>query len=336
MPTIHDVARRAGVSSITVSRTINNSGPVSDATRARVEAAIAELNYAPNRLASGLRSKRTQTLALVVTDITNPFFTTLARGVEDVASEAGYSVIFCNTDESPEKERKYLAILFQQQVAGVLLVPARSSADPVRFIQERGTAVVVLDRRVPGVAVSVVRCDSTAGARQLVALLLELGHRRIAILNGPPGVSTADDRLAGYLQAMQEAGADTAGLVYSGTFTHDSGYEMAGRTIAVSPRPTALFAANNFIATGVLRAVRDRGLRVPEDIAIVCFDELPANLVSHPFFTTIAQPAYALGQQAAKLLIEQLDGDAATHVQDIILPAELIVRESSGKPINRS
>ena len=333
MSTIHDVAKQAGVSSITVSRVINNSGPVSKKTRARVEAAIKELSYVPNQLAASLRSKRTSTLALVVTDITNPFFTTLARGAEDVASEAEYSVIFCNTDESQDKERKYLQLLFQQQVAGILLVPARSDPYPIEFIQQQNTPLVVVDRRVPGVEADVVRCDSKEGAYRLVSFLLELGHLHIAILNGPHGVSTADDRLAGYEQAMQEAGCnDYSELVHFGAFSLESGYEMARQVIATKPRPTALFATNNFIANGAFRALQENDIKVPDDMAVVCFDGLPMDMVSYPFLTTIAQPAYEMGQQAAKLLIAQLS-DKRHEYQEIILNTELIIRASSGKSI---
>src|SRR5512143_3389514 len=161
MATIHDVAHRAGVSPITVSRVINHSGYASRETRVRVEAAVAELGYVPNRLARSLRSKRTHTLALVLTDITNPFFTTVARGVEDTASDAGFTVVFCNTDESETEEQKYLQVLLQQQVDGILLVPARSTPESVMMIQKQGTAVVVLDRKMPSdTEVDVVRCES--------------------------------------------------------------------------------------------------------------------------------------------------------------------------------
>jgi LacI family transcriptional regulator len=333
MATIHDVARRAGVASITVSRVINNSGYVSQATREHVEAAIAELGYVPNRLARSLRSKRTNTLALVLTDITNPFFTTLARGVEDTASDAEFTVIFCNTDESETKEQKYLQVLLQQQVDGILLVPARSTPDSVELIHKQGTPVVVLDRRMPpGVEVDVVRCDSEDGAYRLVHLLIGLGHRQIAILSGPRGVSTAEDRVAGYRRAMLPAGlGDQLNLVYFGAFTQSSGYEMAQQALTVNPQPTAFFAANNFIAIGALKALRDSGLRVPEDIAIVAFDDLPWNLETFPFFTVAAQPAYDMGCRATRLLLARLAGDAPEPCQEVILPTELIVRQSSGQ-----
>ena len=188
MSTIRDVAERAHVSTMTVSRVLNRSGYISAETRARVEHAIAELGYVPNSLARSLRFKQTKTLALILTDITNPFFTTIARGVEDVASANGFNVIFCNTDESPVVEARQLNTLAQKQTDGVLLVPARSSAGPVEFLQRQDVPVVVLDRRVPGGGVDVVRGDSEQGACDLIRLLLSLGHRRIAVLAGPEEV----------------------------------------------------------------------------------------------------------------------------------------------------
>ena len=332
MATIHDVAKRAGVAPITVSRVVNNSGYFSQDTRARVEAAIAELEYVPNRLASSLRSKRTNTLALVITDITNPFFTTLARGVEDTASDAGYTVVFCNTDESDVEERKYLQVLLQQQVDGILLVPARSTSASLEVIRKQATPVVVLDRRMPPDAnVDVVRCENEDGAYRLTRLLLELGHRRIAILSGPMGVSTAEDRLVGYQRAMGEADLQPdPNLIVYGAFNQASGYDMILRLLALEPSPTAIFAANNMIGIGALKAMQDRGLRVPDDIAMVSFDDLPPNLLTFPFFTVAAQPAYEMGRMATQLLVARLAGKAPDDCQEIVLPVEMIVRQSSG------
>lgn len=334
MPTIQDVAKRAGVASITVSRVINNSGYFSEETRKRVEDAIAELGYVPNRLARGLRIKQTNILALILTDITNPFFTTVARGVEDAAGEVGFTVTFCNTDESITKERKYLEVLLQQQVDGILLVPAGSSPDSVQYAQKYSTPVVILDRRIPDVSTDSVRCDSEEGAYKLVRLLQELGHRRIAILGGPEGISTADDRLAGYRRAMAEIGQKEDGnLVQSGSFTMSSGYEMVRIAVAKTPRPTAIFAANNFLTIGALRGLQDCELKVPEDVALVGFDDLPPSLTTFPFLTVAAQPAYEIAQIATKLLLARLTGEAPETYQEIILQTELIIRQSSGGSI---
>ena len=335
MPNIRDVAKRAGVAPITVSRVINNSGYVSQETRERVEAAITELQYVPNSLARSLRFKQTKTIALVLTDITNPFWTTVARGVEDAASQRGFNVILCNTDESEAKQTDYLRVLLQKQVDGVLLVPARSTGNPVELIQKQDAAVVVLDRRVPYSHVDVVRADSEQGACQLVRLLLDLGHKRIAVLTGPQSVSTAVDRVAGYRRALNEAGLDyDKSLVFYGEFIESSGYEMTQQALAVAPRPTAIFAANNFIAIGVIHALRDAGLQTPADMALVTFDDLPAPFIIDPFFTVVAQPSYEMGRQATELLLARLSGEESAAFKEIILPTKLVVRRSSGPALN--
>ncbi|MBN2004833.1 MAG: LacI family DNA-binding transcriptional regulator [Anaerolineae bacterium] len=334
MATIREVAKRAGVAPITVSRVINNSGYVNEKTRTRVELAIAELGYVPNMLARSLRSRRTDTLALILTDVSNPFWTTVARGVEDAASDADFNVILCNTDESETEQNKYLHMLLQKQVDGVLLVPARSTVDSIRFVQNQGTPVVVLDRRIPDARADVVRCDSEGGAYQLTLLLLSLGHRRIAMLGGPQGVSTAEDRTTGYSRALAEAGLEIdAALLHYGEFSLESGYAMTQAALARTPRPSGLFAGNNFIAIGALRALRDAGLRVPEDMALVGFDDLPTDLVVDPFLTVAAQPAYEMGRQATELLLLRLSGEVPSTYKEIVLPTTIVVRESSGKAL---
>ncbi|MGC9469217.1 MAG: LacI family DNA-binding transcriptional regulator [Anaerolineae bacterium] len=334
MPTIKDVAKRAGVAPITASRVINDSGYVSEETRRRVEAAIEELGYVPNRVARSLRSKQTHTLALVLTDITNPFWTTVARGVEDAAIEDGFSVILCNTDESGAKEQSYVRLLLQKQADGFLLVPANSTSRSVVLIQKQQVPLVILDRTVAS-PVDTVRSDSKGGAYQLTRHLLKLGHRRIAVLSGPQGVSTALDRVAGYRQAM--TGADLPlddRMVIYGPFTQQGGYEMTRQLLTLPLRPTALFAANNFIAIGAFRALREAGLRVPDDISLVAFDDLPGTFTMEPFLTVAAQQAYEMGRVATQLLLERLTdaSKAASEPREIVLPTDLIVRHST-KPL---
>jgi LacI family transcriptional regulator len=333
MSTITDVARRAGVSTMTVSRVINNSGYASTATRVRVERAIAELGYVPNALARQLRSKRSKTLALVITDITNPFFTSIARGAEDVAGSRGFGLLFCNTDESEKEEIEYVSMLLQRQVDGVLLVPASPSSRAVRLLRSKGTPVVVLDRRVRVPQVDVVRGDSESGAYELVRHLTELGHTRIAILAGPPKVSTSIDRVAGYRRALAGAGIPVdPELVRHGGYNVAAGYSMASEVLALPAIPTALFAGNNFIAAGALTALRQFGMAVPDDISLVAFDDLPTNWLADPFLTVAAQPAYELGQCAAELLLDRLGGDGQQAARSVVLPVEVIVRRSSGPP----
>jgi LacI family transcriptional regulator len=333
MTTIQDVAKRAGVAPITVSRTINSSGYVSEETRRRVEAAIEELGYVPNTLARGLRSKRTNTLALVVTDITNPFFTIIARGVEDTASASGFTVIYSNTDESEAKEEKYINILVQKQVDGVLLVSACSNSKSVKFLQSKKIPTVLLDRSIPGYQNDLVRCDSESGAYVLIKHLIELGHERIVTITGPQVISTSEDRVSGYRRALSDAGLENLASVYYGTFTQTSGYEFTNQAVGVTPRPTALFGTNNFISIGILKALRDLNISVPDEMAVVGFDDLPASLVVDPFLTVSTQPAYEMGEIATKLLLERISEKNSGDPQEIILPTEIIERRSSGPPL---
>ena len=336
MPTIKDVAQHAGVAPITASRVINNAGYVSEETRMRVEKAITDLGYIPNRVARSLRSKQTNLLALVLTDITNPFWTTVARGVEDAASEEGFSVILCNTDESDVKQEAYVRNLLQRQVDGFLLVPSASSIGAITLIRQQKVPVVVLDRKIP-YDVDTVRSDSVTGATQLTRLLLDLGHRRIAMLSGPREVSTAVDRVKGYQIALQEAGLVVdENLICYGTFTQQGGYMMSQSIMDHSPRPTAIFAGNNFIAVGVLRALREGKITVPGDMALVAFDDLPPTYVIDPFLTVAAQSAYEMGQKATRLLMQRMLGTAPDEYQEFLLPTRLIVRQSSGDSLGDS
>jgi LacI family transcriptional regulator len=333
MPTIRDVAKQAGVSPITVSRVVNNSGYVGKETKKRVQAAIRQLGYVPNTLARSLRSRRTCTLALVLTDITNPFWTTVARGAEDAASQAGFSMMLGNTDESEEKQDRYLTALLEKQIDGILFVPAGNANAAIRKLKRQDVPVVVLDRRITGAKADVVRCDSDGGAYKLTQLLLSLGHRRIAVLSGPRSISTAEDRVRGYQRAFAEHGMPIQPeLMQYGGFTVESGVEMARGALTLSPRPTAIFAGNNFIAIGALKVLQEFGVRVPEDIALVGFDDLPANLTIDPFLTVARQPAYEMGSRAAELLLARLTGTAPREFQEVVLPTEVEIHRSSGSP----
>ena len=333
MPTVNDVAKRAGVSPITVSRVINNSGYISDVTRERVETAIKEIGYVPNTLARGLRSKRTNTLALVVTDITNPYFTSMARGVEDVAGDSNYTVIYCNTDESETKEEKYANMLAQRQVDGVLLVPACGNAKIINFLESNNISVVVLDRRVSGVNTDFVRSDSENGAYRLIKLLIGLGHEQIAVITGPKKVSTAVDRVKGYRQALVEAGLSENELIYYGSFTQQSGYDFTKQAMLQSSRPTAIFAANNFILLGVVKALRELQLNVPDDVSVVGFDNIPQSAMINPSLTTVQQPLEQMGRVATQMLLGILK-TPKKDVNRIELPTELIIRSSTSVPKN--
>jgi LacI family transcriptional regulator len=330
MPTVLDVARRAGVAPITVSRVVNNSGYVSQATRERVETAVKELGYFPNTLARGLRSKRTRTLALIVTDITNPYFTLMARGVEDAAGASGYTVVYCNTDESEEKEENYANLLAQRQVDGVLLVPSCGKVKTIKFLLSNDINFVAIYRRVTVIEIDSVLSDSVNGAYQLVKLLIGLGHKRIAMITGPKDVSTSVDRVAGYQQALIESGLGNNEQVYYGAFIQQSGYEFTKQAMMQSPRPTAIFGANNFIAIGIIKALRDLQFDVPGDVSIGAFDDFPESMLVAPFLTFVEQPAYEMGRMATELLLRRISGELTGEYQKLILPTQIIERRSTG------
>jgi LacI family transcriptional regulator len=332
MPTLHDVAKRAGVSSMTVSRVVNGSPLVSPEMRARVEEALAETGYMPNMLARSLRSKRTDTIALLLPDMTNPFFTTLAHGVETAARERSVSLILANSDENEDEEARLVRVLLQRQVDGLLVVPAGSGAAAVRLCRSQEVQLVCVDRRPEDPDVDVVRADSEAGSVELGRLLIGLGHRDMAILTGPTTTMTAAARATGFRRALVEEAGLPEPIVSYGTYTIDGGHAATLEAMRATPRPTALFGANNFIALGALRALKELGLRVPEDVAVVAFDDLPEAMVTFPFLTVSAQPAFEIGRQGVDLLLDRL-AEPDRPVQETVLPTELVIRQSSGGPV---
>lgn len=336
MTTISDVAKLAGVSLVTVSRVINNADNVSPATRARVERAIDELGYVPSGVAKSLRLKRTRTLALIVPDIQNSFWTTVARGVEDAAQSSGYSIFLCNTDENTEKQRHYLEIVISQRADGVIIAPSDNKAENLSLLRKRRIPTVVMDRHIDGWDVDTVMGDSVSASRALMKHLISLGHTRIAMISGPRTTSTSTDRILGYRVALAEAGIPyDPGLVLIGEYRSISGERLTHQLLEMEDAPTAIFAANNVIALGVIDALGAHGLRVPQDMALVCFDDLPNTSRLFPFLTVAVQPAYDLGANAAQLLLSRLESEQPPQSRHVILPSRLIIRHSCGATLNR-
>ncbi len=327
-PTIHDVAKRAKVSAITVSRVVNRSGYVSEETRQRVEIAIKELGYIPNSVSRSLRLKRTHVIALIVSDITNPFWTTVTRGVEDACRAQGFSVILCNTDEQQDKLDEYLRVLLQKRVDGFLVAPTTDHTPALSSVVEQEVPMVFIDREPPHVKASVVRGDSEDGAYQLTEYLINLGHRRIAILSGPEKTTTSQQRIAGYRSAhlAHNMPLDPI-LIYKGEYNQEHGYHTT-RSIFhdVHPQPTAIVAGNSLIAVGVLRAAYELGLHVPEQLSVVSFDDLSLHFSPAPFLTVIDQFPHKMGYTAAELLLDQIKGKETS--EEIVLPVKLIIRQS--------
>lgn len=335
MVTIRDVARLAGVSPGTVSRVLNGSDRVTPETTERVRAAIERLNYSPSAVARGLRVRATRVWGVVLADIENPFFTSAVRAIQDVAWAAGYSVVLCNSDEDPDNERRAVELLVAQRVAGVIVALASETSRTLEPLFQAHTPVVAIDRRVPGAPVDTVLTDNREGARNATLHLVEGGYRRVACITGPRHLTTARDRLDGYLSALGMGGraADPA-LVRHENFKEDGGYRATQELLALDVPPDAIFVANNLMTLGALEALDAAGLRVGEDIALVGFDDLPWSSLVRPRITTVAQPTYEIGRRAAELLVARVSGDAAP-LREVILAPTLKVRESSPALVGR-
>jgi LacI family transcriptional regulator len=330
--TIRDVARLAGVSSMTVSRVINGSERVSPATRQRVEEAIDELGYVPSRLARGLIRQKTGTLALIVPDVANPFFTLVVRGAEEVARRADYRLLLCDTRADLELEREVIEELLAHRVEGIAIAPVSDrSRTHLRRLAKFGVPFVLIDRTVQGVDSDLIVGDNEGGARRLVTHLLELGHRRIGLIVEADDVSTARHRRQGYESALAAAGVPVdESLIVRADADPSGGFEGMRRLLTLDERPTAVFAVNNLVALGVIEAVRDAGLEVPDDVALVCFDDIEYASRMYPFLTVMAQPAETLGSLGTQLLLERIDGRARARGRSVVLSAQFIVRKSCG------
>ncbi len=331
MPTIADVARRAGVSPVTVSRVLNGTAHVHPATRDAVERVIAELGYVPNVVARGLRSRRTGTLGLILPDIGNPLWTAVARGVEDAARSHGYAVFLGNTDENPTWQAQYLQTMLSQRVEGLIIAPCEADTRDLIPLQEQGIPVVAVERVFQGWDTDAVTTDVAAGARALVHHLVTLGRTHIAILSGPLALSSADDCVAGYCLALQEAGLPIdPQLIQRGELRAVSGTHMTDQLLDGGIPCDAILAVNSALALGALDALQRHGLRVPEDVALVCFDDLGMPSISLPFMTVVAQPGYEMGSNAAQLLFSRLHSTQFLPPRHVVLPTRLIVRYSCG------
>lgn len=336
MASIVDVARRAHVSPSTVSHVINRTRIVAAETRARVEAAIEALGYRPNALARSLRSGRSHTLGLVLPDSANPFFAEVGHAIEQAAFAAGFSVILCNTENDAEKEQRYVSLLTRRQVDGLVLVAAVERGDTLRALARHGLPVVAMDRERPDLRLDTVLTDHLQGGLLATRHLRSLGHQRIGCITGPADLSPSTLRLAGYRRALLEAGtADALGhpgdgaLVRRGDFHPESGRLAALELLGLPRPPTAIFACNDLMALGVLRAAAELGRRVPEDLALVGYDDLDLAAYAGPPLTTVAQPKAEMGRATIALMIRRIADRTLPPVQTL-LPVSLAIRRSCG------
>lgn len=326
--TISDVARTAGVSTATVSRVLNSNPKVDPQLVAKVRAAIATLSYQPSNIARSLSTQRTQVWALIISDIRNPFFPEMVRGVENVARSAAYSLVLCNAEEDPETEASYFNLAVAERARGVILVPTNSNADLSALI-DRDVPVVTADRRLDSHDVDSVLVDNVRGAKQAVDHLIERGYRRIACITGPMGSTTGAERYAGYRRAHEEAGLNLSdSLVQTGSFNESDGHVAMRRLLSLHQRPDAVFTANNLMTIGALHAIDESGLIVPDDIGLVGFDDMSWSSLVRPPLTSVAQPSYELGAEAARLLLSRIEGYSGASRRVMLSPL-LIVRGSS-------
>ncbi|MFI6823531.1 LacI family DNA-binding transcriptional regulator [Micromonospora sp. NPDC050187] len=328
MTTIYDVARMAEVSTSTVSRVLNGHASVDPDLAARVRQAMLDLDYRPNAVARSLRRQRTSLWAVIISDIGNPFFTALVRGIEDVAQEAGFSVVLCNGDEDPDKETRYVTAALAEQMAGVII---SSSGRPalINRLTEARMPVVAIDRQPRGVAVDTVLVDNVHGAEMAAAHLIDSGYRRIACVTGPRRISTAVQRLRGYQQALRTAGRTvTEDLIRYADFREDGGYRAMASLLSATEPPDAVFVANNLMTVGAVECLLDRGVVVPDQCGVVGFDDIPWAHLVRPSLSTVTQPTYDLGRAAAALLTERITNPAKAS-STVTLRTALRVRESS-------
>ena len=330
---VRDVAAHAGVSVGTVSNVLNRPHLVAPATRARVQAAIAALGFVRNESARHLRAGRSRTIGLVLLDVSNPFFTDVARGVEDAATAAGLAVILCNSDEKAERERRYLDLLEEHRVQGILITPVTGVSERLRRLQRRGTPVVLLDRWASTRDHCSVSVDDVYGGELAAAHLVKQGHQRIAFVGGPFNIKQVHDRCDGARRALLASGlpASSLTLVETPALNFASG-RAAGAQIADMPsrrRPTAAFCANDLLALGLLQEMTRRKLRVPEDIAIVGYDDIDFAGAAAVPLSSVRQPRDQLGGSAAQLLIEETSEDRAHSHRQLIFEPQLVVRDSS-------
>ncbi len=330
MPTIRKVAQAAGVSPTTVSHVINQTRFVSETVRARVLSAIEDLGYQPNILARSLRRGETRTIGLVLPDSANPFFAKIGRGIEASAFDLGYSVVLCNSEGTLRREQHYTDVLTKKQVDGIVFVAAGDHANSLSVLLDRGVPFVLIDRDLPQVNADAVLSDNHQGGHLATRHLLALGHRRIACIAGPSNVTPSADRVTGYRQALTEAALPIEeGLTFQGDFHPESGRAAALKLLGQPNPPTAIFACNDLMAIGVIRAAAELARRIPEDLALVGFDDIELATFTEPPLTTVRQPTTEMGRRAVQLLIDRI-GRRELPSRREIFPTTLIIRSSCG------
>jgi LacI family transcriptional regulator len=331
MVTIKDVAREAGVSVATVSKILNLPDYSKPETREKVTAAIKRLNYQPNHAAQSMVRKKAGMIALIIPDVRNPFFTEAARGVEDVANEHNYRVMLCNTDEDPLKQQKYLQALQGRIVDGFIIAVASDDSRQLKKIGRSELPFVLIDRECKNYRTDAVIVDNRDGASKAVRHLLNNGRRRVGFIAGKQDTQTGRERLRGYGDALAEKGISLdRQLVKDGKFTIEGGYLAAQALLEMTERPDALFVANNAMTIGALKVINEKGIRIPEEIALIGFDDADWAEFFTPALTVIRQPTYTMGSLAGEILFRKLDKAKPVEIKEVVLKPELVIRKSCG------
>jgi LacI family transcriptional regulator len=338
MATIKDVAKKAGVSTATVSHVVNGSRAVSVETKKKVKAAIKALKYRPDGIARSLRVAQTGTIAVLISDVTNPFFADFVRGVEDTAHQRGerYNLLLCNTEENTAREERALDLVLERRIDGIVMAPAGGNEELLADLAESGLPLVFGDRKLKGVSADTVVADNVPAAAELTRHLISLGHKRIGLFEADLASSAIHERAAGFREALSQAGLKLDPRHVVKAPSNIPAAEIAGKALLdVSPRPDAVFCTNNFMTLGMMQAVIDRGLRCPEDIAVAGFDDFPWAAAFRPRLTVMAQPAYEIGREAATLLFDRISGRRTGAPVQMVLNTRLIVRDSCGANLPR-
>jgi LacI family transcriptional regulator len=332
MPTIKDLAKYVGVSTATVSHVINNTRFVSEELRQKVLKAIEELNYHPNGIARSLVKRRTHSIGIIITDIINPFYTAIVRGVEDVAHQRGYNVILCNSDEDPGKETIYIQVLLEKRIDGLIISTAfRDGVHPL-LPKLKTIPLVSIVRKTEGLVGDTVAGDNVGGSYKAVQHLIESGHRRIGMISGPAGFSSGFERLEGYRKALDEYGIPVdPNLVKYGDFKRESGFQLTREMLQGRDPPSAIFVANNQMALGALRALNELKIRIPEDLSLICFDNIEWYSFLNPPITTVEHSPYVMGSTAGEMLLQRIAGKRK-RPKTVIIQSNLSIRGSTGPP----
>jgi LacI family transcriptional regulator len=320
------VAERASVSVATVSRVLNADPNVDPEYRKRVRAAVAELGYRPNRLARNLRRQQMEAIGIVVPDIENPHFAEVVRVVEGIALEMGYRVLVCNTDEDAARQAACLSMLADERVSGIVMSPSDPDGS-IDQLRDLGIPVVTIDRALKRASTDLIVADNVPAVRTATQRLIDAGHRRIAFVGGRSEVETGSERQEGYLTAVEPAGL--TGTLANGGFRRDAARAAVRELLGRDRPPSALIVANNLMALGALQAIRDCGLRIPQDIAVIAVDNPDWSELLDPPLTVLAQPIRDMATQAAELLIRRIRGEEFAPVHQVY-PLELIIRSSCG------